>query len=381
MQHPATLLTGATGLLGSYLLRDLLVRHVPLAILVRPTRKQSGRDRIEALVTGWEAALGRSLPRPTVLEGDLTRETCGLSSEALRWTQHHCGQVLNNAASLAFHGRERDGEPWRTNVDGSANVLSLAEAAGIRHVHHVSTAYVCGQRSGMILESDLDCGQTFGNDYEASKAEAERQLRSAGSLDSATVYRPSIIVGDSATGYTSTYHGYFAVLRLGHTLLSRVSVGSTSGRALLERLGIPPYACKNFVPVDWVSAVISTAVTDTAVRGKTLHVTHPRPLSMEFIAGVVQEAVETYSTAAEPDAADRCDERWFADHLREQLAVYSAYFRSDPVFDTSALERHAVWHACPTLDRDVMLRMSKVAIANGFGRQTPDLIASGGPGR
>lgn len=319
MQHPATLLTGATGLLGSYLLRDLLVRHVPLAVLVRPTRKQSGRDRIEALVTGWEAALGRSLPRPTVLEGDLTGEACGLSSEALRWTQHHCGQVLNNAASLTFHGRDRAGEPWRTNVGGS--------------------------------------------------------------LDSVTVYRPSIIVGDSMTGYTSTYHGYFAVLRLGHTLLSRVSVGSTSGRTLLELLGIPPHACKNFVPVDWVSAVISTAVTDTAVRGKTLRVTHPLPLSMEFIAGVVQEAVETYSTAAEPDAADRCDERWFADHLREQLAVYAAYFRNDPVFDTSTLERHAVWHACPTLDRDVMLRMSEVAIAQSFGRQTPDLIASGGLGR
>lgn len=33
------------------------------------------------------------------------------------------------------------------------------------------------------------------------------------------------------------------------------------------------------------------------------------------------------------------------------------------------------------LARDVMLRMSKVAIARGFGRQTPDLIASGGGGR
>lgn len=374
MPTPSLLLTGATGLLGSYLVRDLLARDVPLAVLVRASRRQSARDRVEQMVSGWETCLGRPLPRPTVLEGDLTREGCGLTSDAVRWLGRHCGQVLNNAASLAFVGADRDGEPWRTNVGGIRNVLDLAAAAGIRHVHHVSTAYVCGLRSGTALERDLDCGQSFGNDYEASKAEAERLLRSATSLDSATVYRPSIIVGDSHTGYTSTYHGYFATLRLGHTLLTRVPIGSTSGRALLALLGIDPDARKNFVPVDWVSAVIAGAVVDPAVRGETLHVTHPRPLSMAFVAELVQEAVESYSEAAAADDPDRCDERWFADNLRAQLGVYAPYFRNDPTFDTATLERFAGALPCPELDRDVMLRMSKFAIAHDFGRYPPSLV-------
>ena len=374
MPSPSILVTGATGLLGSYLVRDLLARDAPLAVLVRRSRKQSARDRVEAMVAGWETCLGRPLTRPTVLEGDLTREGCGLDADAVRWVGRHCGQVLNNAASLTFVGADRDGEPWRTNVGGIRNVLALAEAAGIRHVHHVSTAYVCGLRSGTVLERDLDCGQAFGNDYEASKAEAERLLRSAAHLDSATVYRPSIIVGDSQTGYTSTYHGYFASLRLGHTLLTRVPIGSTSGRALLTLLGIDLDAHKNFVPVDWVSAVIAGAVVDPAVRGETLHVTHPQPLSMAFVAELVQEAVESYSEAAAADDPDRCDEQWFADNLRTQLGVYAPYFRNDPVFDTAALDRFAGRLACPTLDRDVMLRMSKFAIAHDFGRYPPSLV-------
>ena len=56
------LLTGGTGLLGRYLIRDLTDRGVSLALLVRPTRKMSARQRVEALMSTWDAQLGRQLP-------------------------------------------------------------------------------------------------------------------------------------------------------------------------------------------------------------------------------------------------------------------------------------------------------------------------------
>jgi thioester reductase-like protein len=370
------LVSGATGLLGSYLVRDLLLDGRPLAVIARPDRRRTACERITAIVGHWERVLGRPLPRPTVLEGDLTRPACGLDAAAIEWVADHCDEVLHNAASLTFRGADRACEPWRTNVEGTRQVLAVCRAAGIRHVHHVSTAYVCGLRDGTVREDELDVGQDFGNDYERSKVEAERLVRAADHLDTVTVFRPSIIVGDSRTGFTSTYHGFFAVLRLGHTLLSRVVLGATSGPALMALLGVTPHAGKNFVPVDWVSAVIAHVVQAPASRGRTYHLAHPRPVTIDTVARLVQDAVETYSRSAPADDPDLCDERWFADTMREQLDVYHSYLRNDPVFDRSNTEAVAGHLPCPELDRPTLLRMARFAIEHDFGRRAVGAVES-----
>jgi thioester reductase-like protein len=366
---PHILLTGATGLLGSYLVRDLLLAGRSVAVIARSERKRSPAARVEALVADWEMRLGVRLPRPVVLAGDLTQPACGLDGAGLRWVGEHCSELLHNAASLSFKGTSRDEEPWVTNVGGTAHVLELAARAGLRRMHQVSTAYVCGLRTDVVAEADLDVGQSFGNDYERSKVEAERLVRSAGHLDSVTVYRPSIIVGDSVTGYTSTYHGFFAALRLGHTLLTRVPLGSTSGLALLALMGVDPAARKNFVPVDWVARVIATLVGRPEAHGRTFHVTHPDPLPTGTVAATIQEAVETYSRAAAADDPDPQDERWFADNLSSELDVYQRYFRHDPVFDRANILAHAGDLPCPPLDRETLLRMARFAIEHEFGRR------------
>ena len=374
------LITGATGLLGSYLIRDLVLDGRSLAVVVRRSRKQSAAARVEEILVHWEETLGKTLPRPTVLEGDLTRPLCGLDADARRWVTDHCDEVLNNAASLTFRGSDRDAEPWRTNVTGTSQVLTLARETGLRHFHHVSTAYVCGLRSGVVREDELDVGQTFGNDYERTKVEGERRVHAAaapegGFLDTATIYRPSIIVGDSTTGWTSTYHGLFAALRLGHTLLTRVTKGTTSGPALLGLIGVAPLDTKNFVPVDWVSSVIAHAVQTPSARGVTYHLTHPEPISMDTVGRLIQQAVEAYSQDASPDDPDLCDEDWFADTLRTQLDVYKSYLRTDPTFDRSRTAAIVGDLPCPPLDMPGLLKMAKFAIDHEFGRKSPWLTA------
>ncbi|MFM7248328.1 MAG: SDR family oxidoreductase [Planctomycetaceae bacterium] len=362
------LLTGGTGLLGSYLIRDLLLDGCDLAVVARGERRSTAADRIEAIVGYWEDLLGKRLGRPTVLEGDLHAPCCGLDAGSLRWVREHCDAVLHNAASLTFRGPDRDQEPWKSNVTGTMNVLDVAREGGIRHFHHVSTAYVCGLRTDVVREDDLDVGQDFGNDYERSKVEAEQLVRGAAHLDTVTVLRPSIIVGDSRTGYTTTFHGLFAVIRLGHTLLTRVALGSTSGPAILSLLGAPADDHKNFVPVDWVASAIAHGVQTPVARGQTFHLTHPAPVSNATIGDVVQEAVERFSRAASPDDPDLCDERWFADNLATQLEVYRSYFRNDPTFDRSNTDRLFSHLPCPDLDHASLLRMAKFAIEDDFGR-------------
>lgn len=362
------LVTGATGLLGSYLVRDLLLDGQSLAVVVRRSRRESPEVRVERIVSDWERELGKRLPRPRVVTGDLTLPHCGISPADLGWIGRHCSAILHNAASLTFRGSDRSAEPWLSNVGGVATMLDVVRAADIEHVHHVSTAYVCGLRTGTVAEDDLECGQDFGNDYERSKVEAEAMVRAADGPSSRTIYRPSIIVGDSRTGFTSTYHGLFAVLRLGHTLLTKVALGSTSGPAVLRLLGIDPSNRKNFVPVDWVSAVIAHCVQRPEARGRTFHVTHPEPVPTVAIGALVQDAVERFSKAASPDDPERCDERWFAENLAAQLDVYRSYFRNDPTFDRTNTEAVAGHLPCPTLDHPRLMRMARFAIEQDFGR-------------
>ena len=192
-----------------------------MAVLVRPAKSESARQRVENLLRHWEVMLESPLPRPVVLEGDLSEPDLGLDNRAVCWIERNCESVVHNAASLAFRD-ESDGEPHLSNVEGTRRMLELCRCTGVRQFHHVSTAYVCGLREGRILESEADVGQTPGNVYEKTKLQAELLVRGADFIDRPTIYRPSIIVGDSQTGYTTTYHGFYAPLKLAHTLASKV---------------------------------------------------------------------------------------------------------------------------------------------------------------
>ena len=137
----------------------------------------------------------------------------------------------------------------------------------------MSTAYVCGNQDQPVAESQLDAGQTFRNNYEQSKFEAEQLVRAAEGFQSKTVYRPAVIVGDSQTGYTSTYHGLFLYLRLMAMLVptqQRDENGIIKTPIKLPYNGDEP---RNLVPIDWVSRAISHLVCTPEAHGRTYHLT------------------------------------------------------------------------------------------------------------
>ncbi|HBJ36772.1 MAG TPA: beta keto-acyl synthase, partial [Planctomycetaceae bacterium] len=208
-QRNVVLLTGATGMVGSQLMAKLLASGVSVAVLARdsvqrsrdPDRRTtiSASGRIETLLSRFESCPGRPLARPTVLCGDLTSDSLGLDPESLNWIAGHVNSVIHSAASLSFRpaSESSSGEPYRTNVLGTANLIKVCRDAGIDDFHYVSTAYVCGLRSGRVFEADHDCGQQFANDYEHSKCQAENLVRSESSWQSPTIYRPSIVIDSS----------------------------------------------------------------------------------------------------------------------------------------------------------------------------------------
>jgi long-chain acyl-CoA synthetase len=199
------LLTGATGFLG----QELLARYL-----------ERGDDRVHALVRAPddEAAAARlpSHPRLSAVAGDIERPRLGLDERRADELAEQVTTVVHCAASVSFSlGLE---ESRQVNVGGSRRMVDLAERCagrgdGLRRFAYVSTAYVAGTRAGVFDEDSLDVGQSFRNPYERSKFEAERLVRERAAGLPLQVMRPSIVVGDSRSGWTSSFNVLYAPLR------------------------------------------------------------------------------------------------------------------------------------------------------------------------
>jgi thioester reductase-like protein len=354
-------LTGATGLVGRYLVRELLAAEVPLAVMVRPGK---GPATLEGIMRHWEQLAGRSMPRPVVIEGDLRQPEVVIDPAERRWLSEHCDTLLSCAASMTFR-EDKNGEPFLTNVEGTRNLLAMCRATGIRRIHHVSTAYICGLRQGRILESEIDLGQTLGNVYEKSKLEAEKLIRADDFLLEKTFYRPASVVGDSKTGYVTSFHGFYLPLQLAHAMAGRVPVTQMSER-FFAKLGLKGDEGKNLVPVDWLAAAISYLVTHPEHHGQTYHLASPKPVPVSEVQQVVRDAIERHYP--KPLAASITEDELKAIEglFYEYMLIYQSHWRDDPKFDLTNTLAALPHLPCPDMSYEVLMRVSRYPVERNF---------------
>jgi long-chain acyl-CoA synthetase len=133
-------------------------------------------------------------------------------------------------------------------------VLELArELPRLERLVHVSTAYVAGRTPGVFRETDAG-GSGFRNTYERTKSEAEHAVALAADLP-AVVVRPSIVVGESVSGWTSAFNVLYWPLQ-------------AFARGLLESIPADPAGIVDMVPVDYVAEVIERATFTPGVGGR-----------------------------------------------------------------------------------------------------------------
>jgi thioester reductase-like protein len=172
----------------------------PVHALVRAPDDRAAAERLPAH------------PRLNALAGDIERPGLGLSKAARARLTDEVTTVVHCAASVSF---DLSLEASRSvNVDGTRNILELAERCpGLERITYISTAYVAGEPPGLFREDQLDVGQHFRNPYELTKFEAERMIRERAAHLPLQVLRPSIIVGDSRTGRTSSFNVLYGPLK------------------------------------------------------------------------------------------------------------------------------------------------------------------------
>lgn len=371
-------LTGATGLVGQYLMRDLLLRGVRLAVLARPQKNVSALQRVEEVLNFWEAELGIAIPRPVVFEGDVSADRLGLSDDDYQWLSDHCDKVIHNAAVLRFHSSGQHDEPWRTNLGGTKNVLSLASECDIQHLHYVSTAYVCGNRTEAVLEADFTDQHGFRNEYEQSKFQSELLVRNVEGFDNKTIYRPVVISGDSKTGFTSTYHGLFVYLRLFSMFIPEQARGPDGKILTPVKIPMEGNEPRNVVPVDWVSDVFCELFLNPQAHGRTYHLAPDQCLTPAEVIDACYDYFNSHGAEfCGTQIPDDHDQPEYAEKIADNLAIYQQYESNDPSFDTTNLKQFAGHISCPPIDTATIHRYLDFGNSRNWGKQQPLKVFDG----
>ncbi|HUJ31656.1 MAG TPA: SDR family oxidoreductase [Candidatus Acidoferrum sp.] len=245
----AIFLTGSTGYIGAHVAANLLADHSdPLNLLVRARDAQEARERLwRSLQLHMDFARFESYlnSRVDIFLGDLTDPKFGLSDDGYRRLVASTDSVIHCAASL---NRKSEKACLNVNLRGTLEVVQLAMRArdshGLRRFSHVSTVAVAGQRANEVIQEDsaIDWNRSDYDPYARTKKFCEHMVRELLPDVRRTIFRPSIVLGDSRRPETNQFDMVRAFVFL----------------AGLPALPFRPTDKIDIVPVDFVADAVAT---------------------------------------------------------------------------------------------------------------------------
>ncbi|MFC7310641.1 thioester reductase domain-containing protein [Streptomyces monticola] len=263
------LLTGATGFLGAFLLRDLMRQtSARVHCLVRGTDAQDALARLRANMEWYRLWDTVDEERLSIVVGDLSERQLGLSDEQFDSLSRTVDVVYHNGARV--HWLHPYTALRAANVAGTQEVLRLAARHRTVPVHYVSTVGVFDgpREDGEPLKVTDPTGpaELLPSGYLQSKWVAEQIIELArGRGLPVSVYRVDVISGDTVNGACQTRD--FVWLSLKGILQSGAAPAGVEGRFHL-------------LPVDYVSGTILTVSRQPESAGRTFHLFNQSSLSL-----------------------------------------------------------------------------------------------------
>ena len=336
-------LTGATGFLGTVLLRDLLLKGHTVTALVRAKDGTTALRRLSHCLSEYDPGfpldkhIGKTLH---AVKGDVACKSFGLDAKTHLRYANSADILIHNAATTMLDTDWKIYE--QINIGGTREAIKFAAQTRQKSIVQISSAYVSGDRTDTVYEDQLDLAVGFRNKYERSKAISESDVRNAGATEGIRfmILRPSIIIGDSQSGRMSEEHHLFnLLLRLfwaRQLIYKRLNSGKSEHGDKFRVLGNAD-TTKNFVPVDYVADLISILVETKEAWGKSFHLTHPHPLHLGTLAAYIRIAMNWPGFALCPIEITKdlspLEKRFF-----RTIKIYEQYFWEEPAFDQSQLK-------------------------------------------
>ena len=329
--------TGSTGYLGSYPLERLLRRHSDrLSLLVRAKTEAEARRKLWKslqLHMDFDEFKGYLDDRIDIYLGDLTEHDLGLSGGIREKLVDDMESVLHIAASL---NRKSDKACFNHNLRGTLHVINLAREAnrrhGLRRFSEVSTAAVAGVRSDeLVLENDMvDWERSDYDPYARTKKFGEYMVHELLPDVKRTIFRPSIVLGDSRFAKTTQFDMVQAFVHL----------------ASLPVLPFDREWRADIVPADFVGA----SIVDIHQKSDTLFESYNLSAGSDSLTfGRIVEALASHEGGKVPAFVPILDKpvhalvdvlagspRWMgASRLFSLLKVFWPYLTFNTVFDNT----------------------------------------------
>lgn len=254
----ALFMTGATGFLGKLLLEKYLPDEREIFLLVQEKFRPAMQEFLDE-----QKQAGAMKASVKMIDGDITAPGLGLPADV-------AGDILEKT-SVAYHlaAAYRIDLPkdigYLINVEGTRNTLDFLEKMpALARFGYFSTTAIAGTHTGPYNETDFDVGQRHNNFYTETKFEAEKLVRERLDKIPTTIFRPTIIVGDSKTGEMEKIDGpYYAMVMISRKL-----------HLVMQKS--PDVPC-NIEPVDFVIDAVFAVMNRDDAAGLTVHIADPAP--------------------------------------------------------------------------------------------------------
>lgn len=359
------LMSGGTGFLMSRLAKQFFEEGYYIIFLARQSLDQSAEIRMETQLGSFSRDQWR------VVVGDITKPLWGIEKSDLNALEGEVTELWHGAALVSFDSRKKELAEV-TNVEGTRNALELASYLGVP-LHYISTAYIAHENSDRVAYEAPVCRVQLRNIYEKTKCDAEiliHQWQEAGK-GKMVIYRPSILIGDSRTGETQSFTGYYGPAQF-----------------LWKNKKMPfffvPYvknATLNLMPINWATTLISEISKHSQSIGKIFHIAHPNPplISFLFSHGFRYFHIRRFLFIPLPKSflkimisildgfIDIVPFRT-AKHIQRGFIAYTPYFAGEPHFSQKNIETVLGRKiTLPPITTEILDRCLDYAIAHNFG--------------